>query len=410
MRNLLIIIIILATAVGPTRADDHLLWRLGAEAAMGGVPRTNGFLRGDNPLSTPIGSTGALALRADFAFSPASRLGRLYPGLRQGIGLELRTFNCHDILGRPASLYIYQGAPFARLADDLTLGYEWQFGAAFGWHRSNLTHYLPPVSTRLTAHMALALKFTYRLSPALDLIIGPTVSHYSNGNTAYPNGGVNTVGLAMGIAWHLPASRRASAESTLGAHVGVRNAVVEEAYNKAPGQTVENKKEGQKIERRLWATEIIAYGAWRKRPISIDDEAQMIPGHFGVAGLQVAEIRQLGRWFGAGAALTAQYDESSGLGRHWVEGTVGDNIKFTRPPVREQLSLGLSLHGELTAAIFTVSAGLGVDLIRPRAANRFFQSLALKTFLTPRLFLHTGYRIGDFRNPQNLMLGLGVRL
>ena len=33
-----------------------------------------------------------------------------------------------------------------------------------------------------------------------------------------------------------------------------------------------------------------------------------------------------------------------------------------------------------------------------------------QTFLTKYLYINVGYRLGEFRDPQNLMLGLGVRL
>jgi hypothetical protein len=46
----------------------------------------------------------------------------------------------------------------------------------------------------------------------------------------------------------------------------------------------------------------------------------------------------------------------------------------------------------------------------PYGDKRFYQSLTLKTFITRQLYLNTGYRLGNFKNPQNLMLGIGIRL
>ena len=34
---------------------------------------------------------------------------------------------------------------------------------------------------------------------------------------------------------------------------------------------------------------------------------------------------------------------------------------------------------------------------------------ALKTFVTPKLFLNVGYKLLRFENPGNLMLGIGYR-
>ncbi len=95
---------------------------------------------------------------------------------------------------------------------------------------------------------------------------------------------------------------------------------------------------------------------------------------------------------------------------YWVEGSYDENIKFERPPFGKQISLGVSGHAELTMPIFSVNAGLGVEIINPKGDKRFYQSLTLKTFLTKNIYLNVGYRLGKFKDPQNLMLGVGVRL
>ena len=73
------------------------------------------------------------------------------------------------------------------------------------------------------------------------------------------------------------------------------------------------------------------------------------------------------------------------------------------------MSLGASIHAELTMPIFTINAGIGYDFLKPQGEERFFQTLSLKTFVTKNLYINTGYRLGNFKDPQNLMLGLGIR-
>lgn len=70
----------------------------------------------------------------------------------------------------------------------------------------------------------------------------------------------------------------------------------------------------------------------------------------------------------------------------------------------------LSAHAELTTPIFALNTGFGYDIVCPYGDKRFYQSLTLKTFITRQLYLNTGYRLGNFKNPQNLMLGIGIRL
>lgn len=81
-----------------------------------------------------------------------------------------------------------------------------------------------------------------------------------------------------------------------------------------------------------------------------------------------------------------------------------------RPGFGKQLSVGVSAHAELTMPIFSVNVGLGVNILNPEGDRRFYQMLNLKTFVTRRLFLNVGYRLGKFKDPQNLTLGVGVRL
>lgn len=52
---------------------------------------------------------------------------------------------------------------------------------------------------------------------------------------------------------------------------------------------------------------------------------------------------------------------------------------------------------------------MGYDIVNPKGDKAFYQSLTLKTFITRHIFINTGYRLGSFKDPQNLMLGVGVR-
>lgn len=391
--NILLILIHIALGLSaacadflPGAYDGRLQWRVGAEVSGAFIPRTNPFLKGDNYTGRQVGSAVTGTLRTDFSFNPDSRWGRLYRGVYQGLGVDLRSFMVDGLLGTPASVYVYQGAPFLWLGDRLSLGYEWKFGAAMGWRHYDKELYTEntAVSTSVTAHMGLGIRLRYRIASCWLMSLGVDASHFSNGNTSWPNGGVNTVGASLGIAYVINSDRNP-------VH-GIDSALESEA------------------DRGNWFYDIIAYGAWRRRAIEILGEPELCPGKFGVVGLQFAPMRQLNRWFAAGASVTAQWDESAGLAPYWVEDTHEERLKFYRPPFGRQISAGLSAHAELSMPIFSVNIGLGYDFINPRGNKAFFQSLTLKTFVTRHIFINTGYRLGRFQDPQNLMLGIGVRL
>ena len=118
----------------------------------------------------------------------------------------------------------------------------------------------------------------------------------------------------------------------------------------------------------------------------------------------------MNKYFRAGVSLDAQYDESANLKDHLVEGTGGEDIKFYRPPFREQFAVGLSLRAELTMPVFSVNLGVGRNVFyKGKDIGKLYQILALKAFVTRRLFLHVGYQLSNFHDPNNLMLGLGYR-
>lgn len=369
---------------GFSRAPE---WRIGAEISGAGVPQTNRFLKGSNPLDKPISASLAGDVRADFSFNPRTREGILYKGIYQGVGVGFNTFFAPSLTGTPVSAYVYQGAPFAHFGKKLWLGYEWEFGAAMGWkhYDEDVADYNTAIGTSVTAHMGISVKLHYALTERVEMSIGMSGQHFSNGNSEYPNAGVNSIGASIGIAYKLNPTKDAA---------------------------VENKELEREADRHGWFYDIMAFGAWRKRIVRVGEsrEAELCPGKFGVLGLQFAPMYTLNRWVAIGPSLDLKWDESAELEPYWVAGSHWDNIKFERPPFGKQISAGLAAHAELTMPIFSLNAGIGFDVISPKGEKRFYQSLTLKTFVTDFLYINTGYRLGNFKDPQNLMLGIGVRL
>lgn len=86
------------------------------------------------------------------------------------------------------------------------------------------------------------------------------------------------------------------------------------------------------------------------------------------------------------------------------------DLKFHRPPFRKQFAMGLSLRAELVMPVFSINVGVGRNLIYSGGDMKgFYQILALKTYVTRHLFLHVGYQLSKFKDPNNLMLGIGYR-
>lgn len=382
---------VMADSVAPS-PWKNLGWKIGAEVSGGYVPGANSYLKGHNVYGKTIDATMSGSLRASFSLNPMSAEGMAYKGLYQGLGIDCRSFFAERLLGTPYSVYIFQGAPIFNIMPRLSINYEWKFGAAFGWKHyygssgigvDNLNSYNTAISTPVTAHMGVGLKFKYRLTETIRLSAGIEGTHFSNGNTSYPNGGVNSISLALGV---------------------------EYALSEPSGKAEPDPIVIAETDRKKMMYDITLFGGWRKRGMDLNGSPFLCPGKFGVAGVQFAALRKFQRWFAAGASLDMMFDESAGLAPYRAEDTFGDDTKFYRPPFGKQISVGLSAHAQLTAPIFTIDAGIGFDMLKPEGDKRFYQSLTLKTFLTDWLYLNVGYRLGNFKDPQNLMLGFGVRL
>ena len=147
-RSLYIICLLLLSAVGnkldaqtvvkPVRQQNDstshaLIHQIGFDVRPGYVAPTNSFLEGDNAQRQKIDRSLSLHLKYAFQFSKDSYLGRLYPHAYQGIGVSHNTFYNSAELGNPVAVYAFQGAPIVRFSSRLSLDYEWNFGASFGW-------------------------------------------------------------------------------------------------------------------------------------------------------------------------------------------------------------------------------------------------------------------------------------
>ncbi|MDE6714933.1 MAG: acyloxyacyl hydrolase, partial [Muribaculaceae bacterium] len=203
---------------------------------------------------------------------------------------------------------------------------------------------------------------------------------YSNGNTSWPNSGVNTVSARVGMAY---------------------------LFNS--GDCKENYLMPEDDYKSHWSLDVMTFAAPRKKIVQITEEPQLLSGSFLVAGVNIAPMYNFNKYFAAGVSLDAQYNESAGLQDYWVQDTYGDDIKFYRPPFHKQISAGLSARAEFIMPIFTINAGIGQYLIGPSETRRTYQTLNLKTYIFKGIYLNVGYQLCDFRYPENLKLGVGYR-
>lgn len=361
-----------------------LIHQIGLDVRPGHVFPTNSFLEGDNVRQKMIDQSLSLHLKYAFRFGKDSYLGRLYPHAYQGIGFSYSTFSNPSELGSPLTVYAFQGAPIMRFSPRLSFDYEWNFGASFGWKKYD-EQYNPKnqaIGSKINAYINLGFLLNWQFHPQWKLAAGVDITHFSNGNTHYPNGGLNMIGGRIGIV------------RTFGTENDAFGAIVPKRLLIKPHVNYD----------------LMVYGATRKKGFVTDGMPTLVPGSFGIVGLNFAPMYNFNNYFRAGLSVDAQYDESANIKDYKLDQNYSSDIKFHRPPFREQFAVGLSLRAELVMPIFSINAGIGRNLIYSGDDTKgYYQILALKAHVTRHLFLHVGYQLSKFKDPNNLMLGIGYR-
>ena len=316
---------------------------------------------------------GSAHLKYSFSLNPESRHGHLYPTAYQGVGVAVHSFFNHDLTGTPILMYLFQGSRLADLSPNISFDYEWNLGASYGWKVNEV------VGSRWNIYINVGLPFTWHANPKCDISFGPEYTHFSNGDTTFPNGGANTVGLRLGVTW----------KST-------------QKAEKAPGRLLiqgEPELQKQKAAQRM-SYDLFIYGAWRADRYLDGFHLEITNEPHAIAGLTFNPLYRLNRYFSVGPGMDIMYDTSADI-----------NGETPTLPFIQQAACGFSAKGELTMGFFSINLGAGYNVLtKAKDLKGFYTTYNLKAFLSQKLFLTMGYRLGSVNYAHNLMFGVGVRL
>ena len=363
--------------------------RVSAENRIEYVFPTNNFLKGNNNKNKPINKATSLHFDFSFQYAPNSCVGRVYGESYQGVGVGMYDFSNVSEMGSPRAFYVFQGARIARFAPWAALRYEWNFGLSWKWEPYDVetNSFNGGVGTRRNAYINAGLFVDWRLSRRLDVITGVSFSHFSNGNTKYPNAGVNNGGARIGIAYYF--NRPALNASTEQTELSVPPFPRHVSYD------------------------LLIFGSLRRKGVDVDGKLLAMPGQFGVVGFSFAPLYNFSYKFRAGLSLDGVYDESANVySRETISDLYDDNYGyvFYKPPLKQQFTLVISAKIEYAMPFFTIGIGIGHNMLYAYGEKRgFYQTLALKINVTRSAYLNVGYNLQDFRSPNFLMLGIGYR-
>ncbi len=364
------------------RREPRFLHQLAAELRPAYVIPSISFLEGDNSKGKPIDKSYSAHLKYSFKFTPGSCIDKIYGGVYQGIGLAYYNFFEPRELGNPLAVYLFQGARIARISPRVSLNYEWNFGVSFGWEPYNFDYnwHNTVIGSKVNAYLNANFYFNFMLSPLVDLVSGITLTHFSNGNTKFPNAGLNTTGLKVGLIYNFN-----------------RHKAPSQALFQPPPPAFE----------RYISYDLVLFGAWRRKGVMSNGGEEYVasPHSYTVAGFNFSPMYNFNYRFRAGVSLDGYYDGSANVYKDYE-----DHSKFATPPLKYQTALGLSARAEYVMPYFSVNLGLGTNVLHSGGdLTGLYQILALKINVTRSSYLHIGYSLRDFHLPNFLMLGIGYR-
>ncbi|RAV30476.1 acyloxyacyl hydrolase [Sinomicrobium soli] len=368
---------------GPGRFVHHL----GIEFRPAYILPTAPFYRGENLRQKPIRTALSGHLKYAFRFPDGSLGDKVYPDTYQGIGIAHYGFDNPEELGRPTAIYLFQRSEIARLGDRIALDYEWNFGISTGWkpHHFERNPYNVAIGSGTNAYLNAGIYLRWALTRHTDLATGIDFTHFSNGNTTFPNAGLNMVGLKIGMLYDFR-KRQPAAEPAV--------SIPESLMKRYP---------------RHISYDLVLFGSWRRKGVEVSGQPVPSPHQYPVLGLYFAPMYNLSHRFRTGLSLDAVYDGSANVyTRNYHSAAAGQ--KFFKPSADQQLALGMSARAEYIMPIFTIGIGLGGNVLHKGGDLRgTYQTFALKIATTRNSFLHIGYNLKDFHEPNYLMLGLGYR-
>lgn len=372
----------LTAKVNSLSFSRRFIHRIGVEARPLYVFPTNPFLQGMNEREKSIKSAWAAHLKYSFQFRPNTLADRIYGGAYQGIGIARYSFGNTNELGDPVAFYLFQGARIVTFTPRLSFNYEWNFGLSVGWHPYGQDNrYNIMMGSKMNAYINTNFYLNWLINSRLDLNAGITLTHFSNGNTRFPNAGINMMGMKVGLVYNF--NRK---------DVLMLRPLQREYIPEFP---------------RHMSYDLVLFGSWRRKGYFAGDSFVPSPMAYKVLGANFASMYNVSYKFRVGAALDWVYDASANVFTLKLPGSTED---FVKPPFNAQIALGISGRLEYVMPYFTVGIGVGANVLhRGGDLKATYQMLILKVAVTRSTFLHVGYNLKEFRDPNFLMLGIGFR-
>lgn len=164
---------------------------LGAYQA-GRVLPTNEFVKGDNAAGKPIDYYQSFSLKYGIDTDGSKYWEQLYKYPTWGFGIYGANFFNSEELGTPSSIYTFFRAPFIKRRK-WSFNYRAMFGFSYNWKPfdPNVNPFNYAIGSYNTVFVDAGISLGYDLTDRIDVNLGGSFTHFSNGATRVPNMGIN---------------------------------------------------------------------------------------------------------------------------------------------------------------------------------------------------------------------------
>ena len=353
-------------------------------AQSGAVFQTNDFV-----INEGINSFSSIALKFCQASKGDKWQDYAYGMPYFGIGFYMATF--HDQrLGTPFSFYLVQGARIFPITQKISFNYEFNLGYSTNWKHYDRFDNPDNVAIGMSEniHVGANLYFKIKPFPRMDVNVGFSLSHFSNGARRLPNKGMNLAAPYIEICYNInPPEPREKPEQPL-----------------LP----------PKIEKRVDHDLLLTFSS---RQLFYGPTNGLTTGYvdhkFRVFGLSYAPMIVSNYAFKWGPSLDIVYDESGGSTasrEQWeVDGEYYDRVKLG--DVEQRIGVGLSAKGELVMPYFSIFVNMGYNVYHGNPKDKpFYQIIGTKFPFYRNFFGTFGIRANHFSKAQFIFWSAGYTI
>ncbi len=334
----------------------------------GSVMGTTDFVKGDNLNGKPITNYQSLSFKFGFQNPGYTDWQKTFRGPYYGVGFFMGDFFTEE-LGYPLAAYGFYGIPIKRW-EKLELYSEFQFGMAWRWnHYDSIQN--PKnnaIGSNVTVYLDIGVNAFYPITNHLDLGLGLSFTHFSNGGFERPNRGLNLISPSFELKYHI---------------------------NKRPNtRGMERMPKVKKKSNELYF--MLGYGDHQLNEHEYDSN------YYAIAGLGIHYSFQHSNAFRSGPGVDFNY--LWGLTAN-TDGTPG-------PKSLDNLTIGLIYTPELVIDKLRLSGGIGIYAKHHQYGNfkQLYQRLGARYYFTDHISLGINIRSINFMLAEFLEFNLGYTI